>query len=171
MRMRSGATWWNRTKSSAAFCDRATMIWPRSAYCRAISWRKTRQRGVTRCSAALQRPQPAREQEDLPRGHGSPGPAVRLEDVAMPAHAHVVDHVQRQARPASPRPPRRTPAANGPADLVGDDGQRPRLRGELPRDDVDFVSALGQFLGRSDRSIAPGRRGADRSVRRPGRLS
>ena len=36
MRMRSGATWWNSTKSSAAFCDKATMIWPRSAYWRAI---------------------------------------------------------------------------------------------------------------------------------------
>ena len=97
--------------------------------------------------AELQRPQPAREQKGLPRADGCPGTAVRLEEVAVPAGAHVVNHVQRQAH--QPRLGRRGELQRrmDGMELVGDNRQRPRLAGELPRDDVDFVSALGQFLG------------------------
>ncbi len=120
------------------------MIWPRSAYCRAINWPKTRPRGESRCRASFSGRSQRGSKRTFRAAAEAHEPAVRLEDVAAPAHAHVVNHVQRQGRKRRLRGGGELQRRMDGMHLVGDDGQPLRLRAELPRDDVDFVSAIGQ---------------------------
>ena len=93
---------------------------------------------------------------------------MRLENVAVPAHAHVVYHVERQTdqRRLGRRGKlhRRMDGRN----LVGGHGQPASLVGELPRDDVDFVSAFGEFwTKRWVHCSRPPRSGSKRSTTSP----
>ena len=143
------------------------MIWPWSAYCRG---HQPAEDVISRHHAiepSLQRAQPAGSSSTLRAAHRGPRAAVRMKDVAVPAHAHVVDHVQRQRRQrllgGGGEGHRRMDAP----DLVGDHGAGSGARSENSRDTMWISCPRSASFWASDRSIAPARRGADRNVRRP----
>ena len=70
---------------------------------------------------------------------------MRVEDIAVPAGAHVVDHVGGEGEQFGLRRFGEGHARGGPLDAVGHDGDLQPLLAELAGDDVDFMSARDDF--------------------------